>query len=455
MHILDFVAEQIFGICIPLLLFSGGIYFTIRLKAFPFLYPKKTASYMLKPDHLPTKNGTTPFRALCMALGGTLGVGNIVGVALAIRFGGAGSLFWMWVSGVFAMLLKYAEILLSLQGKKRSEGKQVAIPSLLYIYPQNRHKKPIGLWIFGGACTLVSIPLGGMIQANAVSEVFESTLCFSPIVMGVVLFMLTIVVILGGGKRISDVTFRLIPLASLGYVVLTLGVIFAHAERIPFMLKDIFVSAFSSRSVVSGVGCFAWHKAIRIGCARGLISNEAGCGTAPMAHATSSTTSAARQGLLGVFEVLIDTLLLCSLTGFSILLVADKISIHEGGGLSVVLSALSTVWGKWAGVLLAVCVLLFAFATIVCWFYYGSVGLSVFSKKPHSKTVYAILFSGAVCVGAVSAPLFLWSVCDILLGIMTAVNLVALFRHRKTIIQETEALPFLVKPSAPSRDKHT
>ena len=438
MGIIRFFAEGVMGVLTPLCLLGVGVFLLVWLKAFPFFHPLGCIR-LLKSKDKEHKGGA--LSAFFMALAGTLGVGNISGVALALSVGGAGSLLWMWISALLAMLIKYAEVVLSLDRLKGKTNPPIHT-SLGYVYARLPRFSGLVATLFGGAILLCSLILGGMIQSNAVAEIFASSFGFPPVLVGVILFLLTIVVIFGGGKRISAVTFRLIPVATFLYAFLCLGVIWTFRGRLPQVLKTIFVSGLSFRSASGGVLGYGMLLAVREGCTRGLLSNEAGCGTAPMAHATSTAASPEKQGIWGIFEVFVDTVFLCSLTGFAVLV--SGIPLETGvGSMASVMESLAVVWGKAASVLLAFSVFLFAFATVICWSFYGSVGLSLFT---HSKKVYrgfCWCFGGAVLLGALIAPGVIWYLTDILLGVMTLLNLYAILRHRDRLKDSLLALPFM------------
>lgn len=408
---------------VPLMLLLCGGWLCIRLKGFPFLHPLRT---------LRAAGGSADSRrALWMALGGTLGVGNIAGVCLALAVGGAGSLLWMWICALLAMFIKYAEVTLALGGA-RSAHPFAPAPSLSYLFGDSRLSRAGGL-LFCLCGVGLTVTLGGMIQSNAVAASFADTFHFSPFLTGVLLSALTFGVISGGGKRISAVTLRLIPLAAVLYSLLCLGVIFRCRAALPKALADILSGAFSLRA--AGGGSVGWLVALKTGCARGLLSNEAGCGTAPMAHATADGTDPARQGVMGMIEVAVDTLLLCTLTGVAVLSAFPGGLPPVGTGLEPVMQALSRTFGRGAVVLLSVLVLLFAFGTVICWGYYGEVCYRALTGGGRlAMRFYPFLLPLAVLFGAVLAPAFLWSATDLLLGLMVTVNLAAVVRCRGEIV---------------------
>ena len=422
MGIINFLNERFFGVLIPFLLIGTGIYLCVRLRFFHFLHPIRTARAMLKKEN--GAGGDSPLRALCMALAGTLGVGNITGVALAISAGGAGAVFWMWVSALAAMILRYSEIVLALDTRKCKNGAHEG-SAMNYI------KKGIGgragaavAATFASLCLVCSFFLGGMVQSNVIGECFSQVMNVPLWVVGCVVSLLAFAVIMGGAKSISSICARIVPAMTLLFVVISLFAIIVRIEELPSVISEIFHDAFSADSALSGVGGFLFSRAVRVGVARGLISNEAGCGTAPIAHATSSAYHPSKQGLLGIFEVFVDTVLLCSLTAFVILLHCEDAILLGGDGMMIVIDAFSSVFGRLSGVIISVSVFFFAFATIICWAYYGQSCANYF--HPRFRTLYSVVFCVALFFGAILIPDLVWGVTDILLSAMTLINVLVL-----------------------------
>ncbi len=408
---------------VPCLLLVCGGWLCIKLRAFPFLHPFRT---------LRAAGGTPESRrALWMALGGTLGVGNIAGVGLALALGGAGSIFWMWVCALLAMFIKYAEVTLALRGRHSAEHHPDA-PSLSYLLVG----EPLARWLGVVFCLCglgLTLFLGGMIQSKAIASVFESKFGIAPVLTGVFASVATFGVISGGGKRISGMTLRLIPTAAVLYAFCCLLMMWQCREALPEALSRVFREAFSGRAATGG--CTAgWLVALRVGCQRGLLSNEAGCGTAPMAHATATSARPEQQGVMGMAEVAVDTLLLCSLTALSLLCAFPEGLPTVETGLEPVEVAFTRLLGAGAGYLLAVLVFLFAFGTVICWGYYGEVCMrALFGGRKAALKIYPFLLPLAVFLGALLAPAFIWSATDLLLSIMVVINLLAVFRHRRNI----------------------
>lgn len=430
----------------PLFLAFCGIFFIIYLR-FPFSVLCDRRDTRKNNCQTITKNkkraGISGFSALTVALAGTLGVGNITGVASALILGGAGSIFWMWVSALLAMVLKYAEIVLA-HGHARVCGTEKHGGAMYYLHDGFRGEKGRCLaLVFSFFCLMNSLAMGCMLQSEAVTGAFHGVSRPVAVLVGAMLALLVALVVFGGdggGGNIPTLTTVIIPVMSALYVVMSLCVIIKNVGSLPHVLREIFRSAFNFRSAVGGTLGFGASRAIRYGFMRGLLSNEAGCGTAPTAHASSSVVSPRDQGLLGVLEVFVDTILLCSATAFSILLTVGTdaeilSSFAAGDEMRLVLTSYSSFFGKSALPLMATAVFFFAYATIVCQIFYGVETLRFLTDKKRVRTFYKLVclvfvFLGAAKINAGGISFFL---SDLALGSMTVVNLAALLKMRKEI----------------------
>lgn len=418
--------NTLYGFVLPAALLLGGAYLFLRVGAFPLRHPKRTVRLFIKKE----KNGASPVRAMTMALAGTLGVGNISGVALAIASGGAGALFWMWVAAFFSMMLKYAEVTLALRFRAGG-GSAMAYMAGGLKGKRGRHLAAT----FAVLCLLAAFTVGGLVQANAVAEALSESVSASPLLVGALLSLVTAAVIFGGAKKISDATALLIPPVTLLYILMSFVLILKNLNGLPQVFTDIFGGAFDFRSAGGGVFGFLFSRAVRFGTTRGLLSNEAGCGTAPMAHATSGSDVPAKQGLFGIFEVFVDTVVICSLTGIGILLAAPELS---GGGIGIVTQAFSDVFGGLAPHLVSFSVVVFALATVFCWAYYGETALLWLSKRKTARILYRILFCLSLAVGAVLSVEAVFSGVDLVLCLMTVLNVAVLIRLSLFVREETE-----------------
>lgn len=430
-----YIDKYMLSLLIPLLLIGSGIFFLIYLRFFFILHPRRSFSVFFRKSD----GGVSPFSALTVALAGTLGVGNIVGVSGAIILGGAGAVFWMWVSALAAMVLKYGEIVLAHRHRKRSE-KGTDGGAMYYIedFYKGRGGRILAM-IFAVFCLLNSLSMGCMLQSNAVSSSFSESFDIDPLYIGIFLALASGIVIFKNVHDISPLTRVIIPLITLGYIFISLMVIVRFRSGLPSVLSSIFKSAFSFRSASSGILGFLMSEKIRYGCMRGLVSNEAGCGTAPIAHAESSAPLAAEQGIWGIAEVFVDTILLCSLTAFSILLVfGDKVGgFALGDEMRLVISSYSSVLGDKSGPIISVMVLFFAYATIICWAYYGIKTLEYMSDSRTVGLVYKLVYVFCIVIGSLHVSEAVWHLSDISLGVMTLINLITMLLMRKEIREET------------------
>ena len=395
-----------------ILLLVGG-YFTVKFKMFYILHPKRTLS-------LVSKDGITQ---MLLSLGGTVGVGNISGVAVAIMMGGSGAVLWMWVGAFFAMALKYAEITLGMIERK---GAKRYIAAAL---------GSIASWIFAALLIIDCIMMGAAIQANAISEAMCEAFGISPLLCGILLCVLTSAVF-----TFKLDLFRLsgyiVPLMSVGYALAALFVIALNITAVPKVIADIFHSAFTFDSAVGGVFGFLFTPAFKQGIIKGLFSNEAGCGTAPLAHAEAKETVPARQGLFGVFEVAVDTVVMCTLTALVILLTLGDENLGASGGVAVCVTAFSKIFGNFAAYVLCIFVFLFAFSAIVSFGYYGIKSISLMTAKESAVNIFLTVYFAAVFVGCTSAPMMIWTLADYVICIMLIINTTAVFIMRKKVLSE-------------------
>ena len=409
----------------PVLLIVLGIFFAIKFKFFYILHPIKTFKTILK-------NQRGGFKSLSLALAGTLGVGNIVGVSSAIVMGGAGSIFWMWVSAFCAMSLKYTEVYLAMAFRKNKNG--VFYGGAPYYINEGLSKK-IGFksayilsCIFAIFCAVNSLTTGNLVQINSVS----SLLPVSPLIFGIIFTVLTFAVICGGLKRISSITSVLIPVLSLTYIILCLCIVFSSIDKIPNIFLIIVKDAFTPKAALGGFCGYGFTVALRYGVCRGVLSNEAGCGTSPCAHASSECDNPHAQACLGVFEVFIDTVVLCTLTAFVIMLSDIKFASSP---ISLVLDAFERFFGKLgSGAVLILCIL-FAFATVICQFFYGVESIGYITKKRSVKRVFLFIFCLILLIGAVIPMSLMWQISDLSIATMTIINLICLFLLRKNTTQ--------------------
>lgn len=429
--------EQItafFGTLMPAVLLAAGVAFGTKIRFFYILHPIKTCRLMLSKK----SDGISPFRAASMALAGTLGVGNITGVTAAIAVGGAGSIFWMWFSAIMAMSVKYAETALAVRfSRKDRNGCFGGAP----FYICDGIKGSLGFALgafFAILCVLNSLTVGNILQVNAAAGAAELTLGIPRAATGVIFAVLTLTIVSGGAKRISSITAKLIPIASLLYIFMCTAVIFRHIELLGDVTARIFAEAFDFSSAVGGVGGFAVSRAIRYGVTRGVLTNEAGSGTSPTAHACAEATSPMSQGCLGIFEVFADTIIICSFTAYMVL-IGEQIGICASEDAVTTISELfSTVFGRYGDPIFVFIVFVFVFATLIAQFYYGKVALSYFKFQKRLELPYLLSFAASSVVGSVIIPRLMWQISDLTVGIMTICNVLCLAAMTKELEKCTD-----------------
>jgi AGCS family alanine or glycine:cation symporter len=363
----------------------------------------------------------TPFQAVATALASTVGVGNIAGVATAIFLGGPGALLWLWVSGVLGMATKFAEIVIALHYRE-PDAAGVMRGGAMYTL-----KKGLGLpWlgaIFALLTSLAAFGIGNMVQANSVAESLKTTFGWTPQAVGIVLVAVTALVILGGIKRIADVTQFLVPFMALFYISGGLVIVALRVGELPHVLRLVFEGAFTGTAAAGGFAGSTIMLAMRYGVARGLFSNEAGLGSAPMVHAAAQTDHPVRQGLYGIFEVFVDTIVICTITGLVILMTGEWNSGATGAALST--KAFETgLPGTWGDVVVTTGVVLFAYSTIIGWSYYGETGI-VYLFGARSALPYRIAWLVFIYLGATGSLHLVWGIADTLNGLMAIPNLVS------------------------------
>ncbi|MBQ9086815.1 MAG: sodium:alanine symporter family protein [Clostridia bacterium] len=418
---MEWLNGVLLGRLVPVLLLGAGLFYGGRLGFFHLLRPHKVLRELTEKGQ---GGENSPLRAMSLALAGTLGVGNLVGVASAICLGGAGAVFWMWVSAFCAMLLKYAEIVLAMTHRRRKDAGWHG-SAMLYIRDYfTQRKRPVLAVLLSGLfallCALNSLSMGSMIQIHAVSEAMEGVVGVSPLLVGSVLAVVVFFLLRGGTQRILRLSAKLVPFMTLGYLLLSLAALILRREVIPSVLGRIFTDAFSGEAAAGGIGGFLLGKGVRYGTMRGLLSNEAGCGTAPMAHATTDGTDPVRQGIWGIFEVFADTILLCTLTALVIL--TSGVTLEGEDYMMITISAYAEVLGEFAAYFLAGAVLLFGFATVVCWGHYGRESVAYLSPSPRVCFGFQLTYAASILAGAVFTSREIWQIADLAIGLMTLIN---------------------------------
>lgn len=415
------------------LILGVGLFLSLRLKFVQLtLFPRAVGKFfaLLRPGQK-SGNGVSPFQALCTALAATVGTGNLVGVAGAICLGGPGAIFWMWVCGILGMVTKYAEVILALRYRVKNRSGWIGGP--MYVITRGLGSKfaPLAAayCVFG---VIAAFGVGNATQINAVISGINDVLTqfggeqtrVGNLVMGLILAALIGAMLLGGAKRIGMVAERLVPFVSAAYILLCAGVLIVRSREIPAAFAAIVAGAFSPRAVTGGALGSAF-QALRVGCSRGVFTNEAGMGTASIAHASAEVSHPAEQGLMGFMEVFLDTILICTLTALVILVSGVPIPYGEDVGVELTTQAFISVYGEFASVFIAIALACFAFATVLGWGLYGA-RCAEFLFGARAWKFFAAAQTVAVVIGACMQTGAVWSAAETVNGLMVIPNLIAL-----------------------------
>ena len=373
-----------------ILIISGG-YMLVKLRAFFILHPIKTVKKIT--NALKSKKN---FNSLSLALAGTLGVGNVFGVCFGIIVGGKGSVFWLLLSTVFAAVLKYSEVVLSFDNMQFNKfGAAGSIIHVLH-HTFTRYGRRLA-YAYAFFCVLTSLSLGSALQSGTVGEICSALFNTHPYVVAAIFTVIAFISILGGVKIIERITALAIPLSTIVYIIITGSIIVGGINRIGVITLEIICDAFSIRAGVGGIIGFLCSDSLREGFSRGVLSNEAGCGTSSMAHSRSAVLSPSLAGLFGIFEVFFDTGVLCMLTAYAVLLTVPNPGIFKTG-MSLIAYTVRATLGRSFSLLLFATVVIFAYATVVCWYYYGQTAF-LYLTNGKARTVFLFLFSTFVFLG--------------------------------------------------------
>ncbi|MBP3654129.1 MAG: sodium:alanine symporter family protein [Oscillospiraceae bacterium] len=448
----DTINGLVWGIPMLVMLIGVGVYLTIRTKGIQFSrfdYAMKNTIGKVFQKAEREEGAISPFQAVTTALAATVGTGNIAGITFAITLGGAGSMFWLWVSALIGMCTKYAEVVLAVHYRERNEqGDWVGGPMYYITSGLGKNWKWLAILfsIFGA---LAAFGIGNATQVgNITDSINNAVLTFNPdfaasdslkLVLGIVIAVIVAVTLLGGIQRLGSVTEKLVPFMSVVYIAASLTVLILHIENLPAVFAMIFKGAFDPSSVVGGVGGFTLKMCIEWGVKRGVFSNEAGLGSAPMAHAASSETNPVKQGLYGIFEVFMDTIVICTMSGLTLLVSGIDLNYGVKGTTALNAQALGTVFGNELGsLIIAVGITLFALSTVLSWGLYGTRCCEyVFGSTKFNKT-YQIIYIAIIIVGATMDLGLAWEIADTLNGLMALPNLVALIGLSGVVVKLTK-----------------
>lgn len=424
MHWIAMLSDWVWGVPAMALLLAVGICMSITTR---FVQVRKLGASLRQVGWSLRRpsGGVSSFQAVCTALAATVGTGNIAGVAGAIALGGPGAVFWMWVSAFFGMATKYAEVVLAMGYRKGGAG------GPMYYIERGMGKKWLAV-LFAWFAMLASLGMGNMAQVNTIAVSIRSALPRwqpEPLALftGLAAAVLVGAVTLGGARQVGQVMERLVPVVAVCYLLGSGAVLAAHASRLPAVFSSIFREAFSPRAAIGG----GMGAAIRWGVSRGIFSNEAGLGSAPMAHAAADARPR-DQGLLGIFEVFLDTVVLCTLTALTILVSGVPVPYGQSAGANLATEALATVFGSHASGMMAVCLSLLALATLVSWQLYG-VRCAGYLFGTRGEQIYRLIYLAVIVLGATMDLAWAWTLSDLFNGLMALPNLAALLALRKQI----------------------
>ncbi|EJP22767.1 amino acid carrier protein [Streptococcus oralis SK304] len=424
----------VWGPPLLILLVGTGIYLTIRLGLLQVARLPKAFQLIFTKDK--GHGDVSSFAALCTALAATVGTGNIIGVATAIKVGGPGALFWMWMAAFFGMATKYAEGLLAIKYRSKDANGAVAGGPMHYILLGMGEKwRPLAIFFALAGVLVALLGIGTFTQVNSITESIQNTAQVEPAITALILSIFVGIAVFGGLKSISKVSTAVVPFMAIVYILGTLTVILFNIEKIPATLALIFTSAFSPAAAVGGFAGASIRMAIQNGVARGVFSNESGLGSAPIAAAAAKTNEPVEQGLISMTGTFIDTLIICTLTGLTILVTG--VWSGELNGVALTQSAFSMVFSDFGTIVLTIFLVLFAFTTILGWNYYGERCFE-FLFGVRFIWLYRVVFVLMVLLGGFIELDMVWIIADIVNALMALPNLIALLVLSPVVVAETK-----------------
>lgn len=445
------VNDFIWGVPAMVCIIGVGILLSVRtnfiqIRKFPYAI-KTTIGRMFKKKEA-GDGAMTPFQAVCTALAGTVGTGNIAGVAGAIAIGGPGAVFWMWCSAVLGMCTKFAEVILAVHFRQRNqEGDWVGGPMYYIQNGLGKHWQFLAvlyslfgaLTVFGTGNatqvnTIVTAIDSAVIQFVNLSDTFISNM---NLIIGILVAMIVAMVLLGGVKRIGSVSEKLVPFMAVFYVVLSIGVVVLNYRHLPYVFTSIFEGAFRPEAFTGGV-IGSLFVSMKKGVSRGIFSNEAGLGTGSIAHACADTHKPVKQGMFGIFEVFADTIVICTLTAMVILCSGTPVAYGQAAGAELTIAGFTSTYGGWASLFTAVALCCFAFTTIIGWGLYGSRFAAFLFKTDKIIKPFFVVYSFVAILGATLDLGLLWGIADTFNGLMSIPNLIALLLLSGTVADLTK-----------------
>lgn len=445
------VNDFIWGVPAMVCIIGVGILLSIRtnfiqIRKFPYAI-KTTIGRMFKKKEA-GDGAMTPFQAVCTALAGTVGTGNIAGVAGAIAIGGPGAVFWMWCSAVLGMCTKFAEVTLAVHFRQRNQdGDWVGGPMYYIQNGLGKHWQFLAvlyslfgaLTVFGTGNatqvnTIVTAIDSAVVQFVHLSDAFVSNM---NLIIGILVAMLVAMVLLGGVKRIGSVSEKLVPFMAVFYVVLSIGVVVLNYARLPYVFTSIFEGAFCPEAFTGGV-IGSLFVSMKKGVSRGIFSNEAGLGTGSIAHACADTRKPVKQGMFGIFDVFADTIVICTLTAMVILCSGTPVAYGQAAGAELTIAGFTSTYGGGASLFTAVALCCFAFTTIIGWGLYGSRFAAFLFKTDKIIKPFFVVYSFVAILGATLDLGLLWGIADTFNGLMSIPNLIALLLLSGTVADLTK-----------------
>ena len=430
------VNNVVWGPVMLSLLIGTGLFLSIKtgfiqFRKFSFMLKNTILSLFSKSQHQKDDSGVSPFQAVATAMAGTIGTGSIAGIATAIVSGGPGAVFWMWISAFLGMVTKFSEIVLSLKYREKNKDEKWVGGPMYYI------KNGLNLkWLaalFAIFAMLACLGTGNATQSNSISVALQSTLGISPYITGGILTIIAVAVILGGMKRIAAVNEKLVPFMAVFYVACSFFAVIVNFEKVPDAFSLIFREAFNFKAAAGGVSGYGIMLAMHYGFSRGVFSNEAGLGSAPIAHAASSTKSPVQQGLWGMFEVFFTTIIICTLSALVIL----TSGIWETGtahGSALSIASFNSVLPYVGGWIVTLATIFFALSTILGWAYYGEVSIEYLTHNSKiAVQIYRYCYIIFVFVGAVGNLELIWSISETMNGLMAIPNLIGIIGLSKVV----------------------
>lgn len=445
---LGFLYDNILSIAMMILLIAAGIFLTVKtgffqFRRFGYVIKNTLGKLFHKNMHHQDKGSVSPFQAVTTALAGTIGTGSIAGVATALVLGGPGAVFWMWISALFGMVTKYSEIVLALKFREKNENGAYIGGPMYYI--KNGLKSKWLAAVFAAFAMIACIGTGNATQSNSISGVLDLNFNIAPWITGLILTVIVGIVIIGGVKRIATVNEKLVPVMAIFFILSSIVALSINASSIPGAFALIFKEAFNFKAAFGGVAGYGILAAMRYGVGRGVFSNEAGLGSAPIAHSASSAEDPVKQGLWGVFEVFITTIVICTMSAV-VILTSNVYSVAFNAGIAPAVSGAALSCAAFnesipyvGGIGIAISTIFFALSTVLGWAYYGEVSVGYLFKN-HSKlaiTIYRAVYVIFVFIGAIAEINTVWLIADCFNALMALPNLIALISLSGLVVKIT------------------